>query len=134
MIKDIQFPEVTDVAMAVARDTNDHNEEHWYAFLINLKNEPLTGILVASTGYGEINQERRKTSTLRHYFEALDPQSYLRIEPIMEEVLPLNNEYWLSFYLNGKIYDKQYVFLPDSIRPENFSLLPLLNKKGVMIK
>lgn len=134
MIKDIQFPEVTDVVMAVARDTNDEDEEYWYAFLINLKKEPITGILVASTGYGEINQEQRKTSTLRRFFEELEPQSYLRIEPIMEEVLPLNNEYWLSFYLNGKIYDKRYVFLPDSIRAENFSTIPILNKKGVMIK
>jgi len=32
------------------------------------------------------------------------------------------------------MYDKKYVFVPESITEENFTHVPVLNKKGVMIR
>ena len=32
------------------------------------------------------------------------------------------------------MYDKKYIFLPETIKEENFVLIPYINKKGVMIK
>lgn len=134
MIKDIPSLEVTDVAIAVVKEMNEKNELVWNTYLLNLKKEKLEGVLVTSTGYGELNEEKRKTSTLRHFLDEVEAQSYVKIEPIVEEVFGLNNEYWLSFYLNKIMYDKKYVFLPESIKEENFITLPLLRKKGVMIR
>jgi hypothetical protein len=52
----------------------------------------------------------------------------------MPNLFGLNNEFWVSFYLDKQIYDKKYVFLPETIKEENFTLIPVLNKHGVMIR
>jgi len=75
-----------------------------------------------------------RTTTLRYMLDEIPPHSFAKIEPIVEDVFGINNEYWVSFYLDSKMYDKKYVFLAESIREENFTLVPVLNKKGVMIR
>jgi hypothetical protein len=81
----------------------------------------------------ELN-EKVKTSTLRHVLDVVEPHSFCKIEPIMEDVFGVNNEYWVSFYLNNIMYDKRYVFLAESINESNFTLVPEINRMGVMIK
>jgi hypothetical protein len=133
MIKDIPELIVENVAIAVVREKNELDETVWNSYLINLKDQKIEGVLVTSTGYGELNAEKVKTSTLRHFLDEVEPMSFVKIEPIIEEVFGINNEYWLSFYLNKIMYDKRYVFLAESITEANFTTIPLINKKGVMI-
>jgi hypothetical protein len=71
---------------------------------------------------------------MRHYLETLGPKSWARIERIMEDVFVLSNQYWLSFYVDGRIHDKKYIFVAGSIHEEHFTNLPLMNVKGVMIQ
>lgn len=134
MKKDITYPVVEDVSVAIIKEQNENNETVWNAYLLNLKNNSIEGVLVSSTGYGEINGEKRITSTLRHFLDVIPSRSYSKIEPIIEDVFGLSNEYWVSFYINKVMYDKKYVFLPETINEEYFITVPLLNKKGVMIK
>ncbi len=133
MIKDIPELIVENVAIAVVREKNELDETVWNSYLINLKDQKIEGVLVTSTGYGELNDEKVKTSTLRHFLDEVEPKSFVKIEPIIEEVFGINNEYWLSFYFNKTMYDKRYVFLAESITEANFTTIPLINKKGVMI-
>jgi hypothetical protein len=134
MKKDIEFPSVSDVAVAIVTEKNELNQDEWNVYLLNLKDKAIEGVLVSSRGYGELNQEKRKTSELRHFLNVVDRKSFAKIEPILEDVFGLNNEYWVSFYLEKKIYDKKFIFLPESISKENLISVPLLNKKGVLIK
>jgi hypothetical protein len=60
-------------------------------------------------------------------------KNYAAIELIDEQVLGLSNEYWLSFYIGRQIFDKKFIFLPESIIDTNMSKIPLLNMPGVMI-
>ncbi len=133
MIKDIPELKVENIAIAIVREKNELDKDVWNSYLINLKEEAIEGVLVTSTGYGIIDDEKVKTSTLRHFLDVVEPQSFIKIEPIIEAVFGVNNEYWLSFYLNHKMYDKRYVFLAESITENNFTTIPILNKKGVMI-
>ncbi len=133
MIKDIPELIVENVAIAVVREKNELDETVWNSYLINLKDQKIEGVLITSTGYGELNDEKVKTSTLRHFLDEVEPKSFVKIEPIIEEVFGINNEYWLSFYFNKTMYDKRYVFLAESITEANFTTIPLINKKGVMI-
>jgi len=134
MKKDIEFPSVTDVAVAIINEKNDLNQDEWNVYLLNFKNEPIEGVLVSSRGYGEVNQEKRKTSELRHFLNVVNQKSFAKIEPIVEDVFGLNNEYWVSFYLNQKMYDKRFIFLPETISVNNLIPIPIINKKGVIIK
>lgn len=134
MIKDIPELIVEDVAVAVVKEQNELNETIWNSYLINLKKEKLEAVLVTSTGYGLVNDEKVNTSTLRHFLEEVKPRSFKKIEAIIEDVFGLNNEYWVSFYWNKNLYDKKFIFLPETILEENLINIPLINKKGVMIK
>ncbi|MEO8590294.1 MAG: hypothetical protein ABI432_13050 [Flavobacteriales bacterium] len=134
MRKDIHPPKVEGIAMAVVREADEEGEEAWYVYLINQRDVTLENVLVSSRGYGELGGETRKTSEMRHFLGQLGPKSWARIERIVEDVFPLNNQYWLSYYVGHDLHDKKYIFLPESIQEENFTMLPLMNKRGVMIQ
>jgi hypothetical protein len=133
MRKDIEIPVMKDIGVAVVSERNELNQEEWNVYLINLKQRQIEGVLVSSRGYGEIENEKRASSELRHFLDKVNPQSFVKIEPIVEDVFFLNNEYWVSFFLDSKMYDKKFIFLPETIKQENFVNIPLLNKKGVLI-
>ena len=135
MKKDIPILKVEDLAVAVVpRENRSLEEDLWDTFIINLKNESITSVLVSSKGYGDINGEKMRTTVLRHFFEEIGPQSYMTIEPIQRKLFGLTNEYWVSFVYNGHMYDKKYVFVKGSITSSNFTKIPLINRAGVMIK
>jgi len=108
--------------------------KNWTVYLINLKNEPITNVLISAKGYGEKDGRIVKTSVLRHFLGDIAPQAFAGVEAIDTEVFGLTNEYWLSYYIGGTIYDKKFIFLPESIVDENLMKIPLVNKPGVMIK
>ncbi|HEX3384739.1 MAG TPA: hypothetical protein VHS53_06115 [Mucilaginibacter sp.] len=134
MIKDIPENIVKDIAVAVALEGENIRDKTWYVYLINLKKEPIENVLITSKGYGEQNGEQIKTSTLRHMFPEVKDNSYVLIEPIDEATFGLSNEYWLSYYIGKEIFDKKFIFLPESIVESNFIKLPIVNKPGVMIR
>ena len=134
MIKDLPDNTVKDIAIAVALEKESVESKIWYVYLINLKNEAIENVLITSKGYGDKDGVQVKTSTLRHMIPLVEPNSYKLIEPIDEQTFGLNNEYWLSYYIGKDIYDKKFIFLPESIVEMNFTRLPLVNKVGVMIR
>lgn len=134
MLSDIHRPEVTDIAIAIVKEPMDDGTEGWNVYLLNLKDEPIEVVLVSSKGYGELEGEPVRTSVLRHLLDTMPPQSYAKVEPIMEDVFSLSNEYFVSFYINGVIYEKKFIFLPETINEEYYTMIPLLDKKGVMIR
>jgi hypothetical protein len=133
MIKDIIVPEVKNVTLAVARRTAPGSTDtEWKVYLINNNNVPLENALVASKGYGEKDGEKQNTSILRHFLETVGPHSTALIEPIDPAVFHLNNEYWVSYYIGTQIYDKRFVFVPDTICEENISFIKELEMEGVL--
>lgn len=132
MIKDIIFPEVEDIAVAIVQDIE--GLEEYDVYLINLKSADIKNVMVVSTGYGLVNDKQIKTSTLRHFFDEVKQHDFIKIEPIQKEVFGLSNEYWLSFSLNNQLYDKQFIFLPETVVESNFVTIPVVGKKGVLIK
>jgi hypothetical protein len=134
MIKDLPKNIVKDIAIAVALEKESAESKIWYVYLINLKDVPIENVLITSRGYGEKDGEQVKTSTLRHMFPVVEPNGFKLVEPIDEQTFGLNNEYWLSYYIGKHIYDKKFIFLPESIVEMNFTKLPVVNKVGVMIR
>jgi len=127
-------PTVENVGFAVVEETVE-NEKIYNVYLLNMRQDIMEGIIVTSTGYGEnVNTgERVRTSTLRHCLEVLLPGEVAKIEPIMKEVFGLANEYWISFWVEDVMYDKKYVFLPETVSSAKMKLIPHLGLKGVML-
>ncbi|HTH57289.1 MAG TPA: hypothetical protein VL728_14665 [Cyclobacteriaceae bacterium] len=132
MKKDISIPEVKNVTLAVVREKNILNQDEWKVYLINNNNFPIENTLVASRGYGEKNGEEQRTSTLRHFLETVNEKNFAVVESIDPNVFHLNNEYWVSYYIGKEIYDKRFVFVPDSICEENLVYIKEIEKEGVL--
>ncbi|MBD1397267.1 hypothetical protein H9Q13_08835 [Pontibacter sp. JH31] len=132
MKKDIDFTPVEGVAVAIAATGDIPEERTWNVYLINNNNVPLDNVFVTSKGYGIIKDEEVKTSVLRHMFERVEPKSYVQVEVIDPSVFKLNNEYWVSYYIDGKIYDKRFVFVPDSITEDHLIEISMLQMQGVL--
>jgi len=73
-----------------------------------------------------------KTSVLRHVFEQVPAKSAVKVEPIDPAIFHITNEYWVSYYVGEKIFDKKFVFVPESIIAENLVDIALLNAKGIL--
>ncbi|MEQ8907123.1 hypothetical protein [Ekhidna sp.] len=127
MKKDIDFSPVKDVHVVIGK-----GDEGWKVFLINRNHAKLENVMVTSRGYGETKMEKQKTSTLRHMIPYIDSGEYALIEPIDESVFHLNNEYWVSYFINGQVYDKKFIFVPDSIVEENLTFIEELQMSGIL--
>jgi len=135
MKDELKGPKVENVSVAIV-ELLVENEKVYYAYLLNLRDDIMEGIIVSTTGYGENAQtgDKIRTSTLRHCIELLLPNEAAKIEPIMPDVFGLSNEYWVSFWVNDIMYDKRFVFPAESICSENMQMINILGQKGVIIK
>lgn len=136
MRDELRGPKVENVAIAVVEEENETGDKQHYVYLLNLRDDIMEGIIITSKGYGENQEtgEKLNTSTLRHSLEVLLPNEAAKIEPIMEDVFGLANEYWVSFWVEDVMYDKKFVFVAESISEKNMKTIPVLGSKGVMIK
>lgn len=133
-MKDIPNNKVENLAIAISPKENAATNDLWDVFVLNLEEEPIKNVLINSKGYGTVNDEEKTTTVLRHFFEEIGPLQFALIEPIQPELFHLTNEYWVSFSFNGYMYDKKYVFVKGSISEMNFTTIPFVNRKGVMIR
>ncbi len=132
MKKDIEIPEVKNVTIAVVRTKNILHQDEWKVMLINNNDHAIENTLVASKGYGEREGEPQRTSTLRHFLEIVPAQGVALVEPIDPKLFHLNNEYWVSYYVGPQIYDRRFVFVPESICEENLTFIKELDMEGVL--
>ena len=129
MKKDINFPKVEGVSMAIGRKRNEAmNDYEYHVYLINENDYTLTNVIVNSSGYNDT----QKTSTLRHYIEKLAPNSIAKIELINSDLFALVNQFWVSYYRGKKVYDKKFLFVPESITEDNFQYIEALDQEGVL--
>ena len=128
MKKDIDFALVQDVTIAIVKNEN----EGWQAFLLNRSSNKLDTILVTSKGYGHKDKEEQKTSLLRHSIPYLEAGMHALVEPIDPSVFHLTNEFWVSYFINEQIFDKKFIFVPDTIIEKNLTFIAELNTQGVL--
>lgn len=133
MKKDIHIPKVEGVGLAIVQD-DIVDQDSLMAYIINFNDYDLDNVLVSSKGYGVQGDRNIKTTSFSHYREKVSAESAEPLEPISTEVLGINNEFFVTYYVNGLIHDKKFVFLPEVIQPSNFIEIKLLNKKGVLIR
>ena len=141
MKQDIPFEPVVGVSIAIVPDTDfsdatpgESGQPTWQVFLLNNNDFALETVIVASDGYGtQPDGQAVKTSTLRYHFPEIGPHSATPIELIDPAVFHLTNQYWVSYYHGKQIFDRKFLFVPDSIVPANLSRLELLDgRAGVL--
>src|SRR5690606_7524470 len=119
---------------ALAVVPNGPEDDMWTVYLINQGHEDLSSVMVSSKGYGVQDGQAKETATLRWMIGDVPAQTICIVEEIPDEVRKINNEFLISFFLNNQLLDKKVVFVADSIQEQFFTDIPLVNKKGVLIR
>lgn len=135
MKKDIAFLPVEGIQVVIARKRTEMNQYDWQVYLINQNDVTIRNVFVTSKGYGftdPSHKEQQTTSTLRHYFAELQPNEHVVVETIMPDVFHLNNQYWVSYYIGDQIFDKKFIFVPDSITEQNLIQIHELGLEGIL--
>jgi hypothetical protein len=136
MKEDIKFDPVEGVSVAIVPEDSaavEVGKAGWLVYLLNHNRFALDNVIVSSNGYGlDAEGHIVRTSTLRHHFPEVEPQSAVPLEPIDPALFHLNNQYWVSYYRDGQIFDKKFIFVPDSIVPANLIPIGLLGREGVL--
>ncbi|WP_053406709.1 hypothetical protein [Persicobacter sp. CCB-QB2] len=134
MKKDINVPAVEGVSMAVAKSLIE-GEEVYHAYLINHNAYDLDTVIINSQGFGKDHSGKsQKTSQLRHIIQNLKAGTAAKIEMISPEVFHLNNQYWISFFYEGQMLDKKFIFEANNIKERNFRPIKTLGLDGIEIK
>jgi hypothetical protein len=129
--KDISIPKAEYVYLSVVYEYNDiYKTNDWNAYIINDKTTDLEMVLIVSKGYTEDDV----TSSMRHKLEKLPAKSYAKIELMQEDVLKLNNEFKVTFFEGNKMFDKTFLFRKNTINIKALQPIPLMEKKGILIK
>lgn len=134
MKKDIEIPEVKDVSLAIVPSTNQLGEREWGVYLLNMKTESLSDVLINVSADGEVNGLPKQTATLRFHLPEVSAQSANKFEIILPEAFLLRNKYWVSFYDEGKIFDKKFIAEANSIHEDHFEFIPLLTALGIVLQ
>ncbi|WP_035565930.1 hypothetical protein [Hymenobacter sp. IS2118] len=136
MKQDILFEPVAGVSVAIVPDDEaltPDGQPIWQVYLLNHNAFPLQNVIVNANGYGQREDgEPVRTSTLRYLFEEVQPHTAVPIEPIEAALFHLNNQYWVSYYVGPQIFDKKFIFVPDSIVAGNCTPIALLDRAGVL--
>lgn len=130
MKKDIQIPEVTDVAIAVVFEYNDiYKTDDWNVYLINKKPINLEMIVIVSQGFSET----KKTTLLRKKIDVLPANSFAKIELIQPELFQLNNRFQVTFFEGNTLFEKTFIFKENTIKEGALRMIPELGKRGVLV-
>ena len=129
MKKDIHIPKVENVHVVVVQEKHlEYKTLDWNAYIINNKDVDLETVLIASKGYSK----DKMTPVMRHTIQKLPARSYAKIEYLQEDVLKLNNEFKVTFFIGNELFDKTFTFRQHTINENALRNVPLMQLKGIM--
>lgn len=129
MKKDIHFPNVKDVYIAIVKEEHpEYKTQDWNAYIINNSDADLDTVLIVSQGFSE----KKVTPPMRHSLKLLPARSFAKIEYLQDAVLQLHNEFKVTYFQGNVMFDKTYLFNKDSIKDSALKPVPLIQIKGIL--
>jgi hypothetical protein len=131
MKKDIEIPIAKDVYVAMVHEWNDEFlSKDWNSYIINNRTTQIDMVLIVSKGY----DDKRETSVMRHAIGVVRAKSFEKIELVQDEVLALNNEFFVTYYADNKIYEKRFLFEKNSVSENTLVKIPIIEMDGIFAK
>ncbi len=128
MKKDIKIPIVKDVYVTAIFEWNTEQlSKEWNTYIVNNRTTPIDMVIVVSKGY----EGEQKTSIMRHAIGIVEAKSFEKIEMLQEDLLALNNEFFVTYYADSALYEKRFLFKKNTISETNAVLIPIVEQKGV---
>ena len=131
MRKDIEIPQVKNVHIVAVKEWDkEFTGQDWNIYVVNDREDEISTVLVISRG----KSEDKKTSTLRHGLGDLLPKTSAKVEFITTEVLDFTNEYLVTFFAENKLFERKFIFEPNSISEEKVTKIPVMESEGILAK
>ena len=135
MKSDITIPKVENVFLAAVQEwSDDFMDKVWYVYLVNDSDFNLDGVMVVSKAFGTLDGEMKKTSLLRHAFPSVPSVSVVKVEMLETNVLRLNNEFMVTYFIGDTLFDKKFIFRAQTITPDYVEEVPILFVDGVIVR
>lgn len=131
MKKDIEIPIAKDVYVAIVHEWNEEFlSKDWNAYVLNDRTLDIEMVMVVSKGF----KGEKKTSTMRHAIGIIKSKSFEKIEVVQEDVLAFNNEFFVTYYADNKLYEKRFMFDSGTVIVSNLEPIPIIEKEGILAK
>ena len=131
MKKDIEIPIAKDVYVAIVHEWNEEFlSKDWNAYVLNDRTLDIEMVMVVSKGF----KGEKKTSTMRHAIGVIKAKSFEKIEVVQEDVLAFNNEFFVTYYADNKLYEKRFMFDSGTVIVSNLEPIPIIEKEGILAK
>lgn len=132
MKKDIVIPEVKDIhVVAINEWSEDFGKDMWYVYLLNAGEQTIEMPIVVSQASGKVNNQEKKTASLRHTYKEVAPFNAIRLEILTADLLELNNHFQVTFFKGNQLYDKKYIFKARSISVKKQVDIEAIQAKGI---
>lgn len=129
MRKDIEIPEVEGIYVAAVYEQHpEYKTMDWNAYLINDKNIPLEMVLIVSSG----SNDKKITPAMRHSIKVLPAKYFAKIEFLQEKLLKLDNKFAVTFFADGKMYERTFTLPKDTAKESALIEIPIMNNKGIL--
>jgi len=129
MKKDIEIPIAKNIQVVATKEWDkEFLSQAWNVYIINNREEMIESVLVMSRG----NSATKKTTTLRHNIGDLPGHTGGKVEFISEEVFGFTNEYLVTFFAQGKLFERNFEFPPFNISEKNTVFVDLMGQDCVM--
>jgi hypothetical protein len=131
MKKDIEISEIDGVYIVIVPEYNAaFKSDDWNVYLVNERKSDVEMVLILSKGF----DDKRETAQMRHKVELLPAMSGVKFELMVEEVLKLDNQFKVTFFIDNKLYDKTFLAKKNSIKKSALRMVKALGKRGIVIK
>lgn len=131
MKKDIEIPIAEGVKLLAVQEFHEElGEKVWNIFLYNAGSRVMDTVMVVLRG----SSEERRTSVMRKTLNRLDPGSYARLEFLREELLNFINEYLITYFDQGKMYEKNFKLSPGSVNEDSIKPIAETGLAGIVFE
>ncbi len=112
MLKDLNIKPVEGLSLVIAKTPEETGEHTFYLYLINENDYELENVMVMTEAFEHEDGSGKSTSKLRHFFDAVAPQGQQKIETVDPSVFGFHNRVWVSYYKDGEMRDRKFLFKP----------------------
>lgn len=131
MKKDIDIPVTEHLYLAAVQEYHEEFEkELWTIYLVNARPQTIEMVLLVSRG----SSGDQKTSVIRRSIAEMTSNSYARIEFLTDDLLSFENEFMVTFFEGGQMFEKTFVFQEGSITEDLLEPVPVMQRQGVLGK
>ena len=90
--------------------------------------------MVTSKGYNDIEGKDLRTATMRYPLGDILAKTAVVIEQIDPQVFEIYNEFWVTFFEDGRLLERKFIFGPFTIDANFLEPIPVISQKGIPVK